>query len=63
MMTALIAVGALNLLGLTFVVAAGRAAKRPMPRPGVSTEGFEEASYVAKPRSSRPRLLVPAVSH
>ena len=63
MMTALIAVGALNLLGLTFMVAAGRAAKRPMPQAGAGTEAFGEAEYVAKPRSSRPRLLVPAVSH
>ena len=61
MMIAIIAVGVLNLIGLAFVLAAGVAAKRPMPRHEASEEGTRE-EYVVKPRPARP-LLVPAVSH
>lgn len=64
MMTALFIFGAMSVLGFLFVVAAGAAARRPMPEFAPADESVEFDVYRVESGRSRPRaLLLPAVSH
>ena len=63
MMTALIIVGSLSSIGSLFVIAAGLAARRPMPAFERGVEPVEVEGRTLRGRSPRPTLLMPAVSH